>query len=237
MKVKHGIDEGQITLTQIRDLHPEVSSLVVYIHSLFGEIPSGQTINEDVEALVIRGEGAAWLVNDIATRLSADAEGMTESEEFISRCTEAGITIEHRAVAPTYLSEDDQTRINSQVHDLREAYDYSVALTYYRFTADPNMGTQYFATMGFTTGHGNCYVMAATFLEMARNLGYTGVQISGEVPTRRGGLTPHSWVELYVDGQMYVFDPNFTNETGFNGWMINYGQSGTWRYVRGFEMN
>ena len=44
------------------------------------------------------------------------------------------------------------------------------------------------------------------------------------------------WVEIKINGTTYVFDPDFTNETGRNGYMITYGQSGTWRYNRGSVM-
>ncbi len=114
--------------------------------------------------------------------------------------------------------------------DLRAAFNWSASLPYYRFTADPAWGTRWFADYGFTKHTGNCYVMAATFCEMAQLLGYEARQMAGLVPSRTRGLTPHSWCEVNVGGTVYVFDPNFTNETGKNGYQIHYGQSGTWRY-------
>jgi hypothetical protein len=113
---------------------------------------------------------------------------------------------------------------------LRGAYNYAASLKYRRFTADPNSGTRYFAHLGFSMGNGNCYVMAAVFCEMARALGYEVRQIAGSVPLRRGGMGPHSWCEVNIDGTWRVFDPNFTNETGRDGYNIYYGKSGTWRY-------
>jgi hypothetical protein len=92
-------------------------------------------------------------------------------------------------------------------------------------------GTKWFAEFGFTNLKGNCYVMAATFTEMARLLGYNAVQISGQVPSRKGGLTPHSWVEININGVTYVFDPDYAYNVGGNaGYQIQYGQKGTWRY-------
>ena len=73
--------------------------------------------------------------------------------------------------------------------------------------------------------------MACTFYRMAKMLGYELYPISGWVPASRGGMTPHSWTEIVEDGKTYVYDPNFTNETGRNGYRIIYGQSGTWRYA------
>lgn len=122
--------------------------------------------------------------------------------------------------------------------DLEAAFRWSAGLTYDR--RDPSMpktpdeGIVSFANYGFDKGKGNCYVMAATFCEMARLLGYDARQISGRVPLGYegdGDYGPHSWVEIDMDGTTYVFDPDFTNETYVNGFMITYGQSGTWRYV------
>lgn len=119
-------------------------------------------------------------------------------------------------------------------HSLRAAFNWSAGMKYYGHnkympdTAAP--GIKWYADYGFTNHKGNCYVMASTFYEMAVNLGYQPRQMSGKVPLRRGGLGPHSWVEITINGTNYVFDPNFTNETGRNGYMIHYGQSGTWRY-------
>ena len=65
---------------------------------------------------------------------------------------------------------------------------------------------------------------------MARALGYECHVMTGQVPLRRGGLGPHSWVEINIGGTWYICDPDFTEETGRNGFMIHYGKSGTWRY-------
>lgn len=124
--------------------------------------------------------------------------------------------------------------LDSNGHTLRAAFNWSAAMKYYGHnqympdTAAP--GIEWYANYGFDNNKGNCYVMAATFYEMAVNLGYQPRQMSGKVPLRVGGLGPHSWVEITIDGTNYVFDPDFTEETGRNGYMIHYGQSGTWRY-------
>ncbi|MCD8219103.1 MAG: hypothetical protein LUC50_01730 [Ruminococcus sp.] len=52
------------------------------------------------------------------------------------------------------------------------------------------------------------------------------------MPLLRGGYGPHSWVEIDINGTTYVYDPDFTNETGSNDYQISYGQSGTWCYVK-----
>ena len=96
---------------------------------------------------------------------------------------------------------------------------------------------QWYADYGFKNGKGNCYVMAAMFCEMAKLLGYDAHQISGRVPLKAGGYGPHSWVEVTFEGTTYVCDPDFTEETKRNGYMITYGQSGTWVYQKDSVMS
>ena len=121
--------------------------------------------------------------------------------------------------------------------DLKKAYYWSVKnLTYYG-NGKPDMpehgepGIAWYADFGFTNNKGNCFVFAATFCEMSRLLGYTTRQMYGQVPYALGGLTPHSWVEIDIDGQTYVFDPEYQYQTGKNGFMIHYGMPGTWQYT------
>lgn len=121
--------------------------------------------------------------------------------------------------------------------DLGAAYNWSRSLKWTNQYASPDAGTRAMANTGFSTGTGGCYVMAATFYEMARDLGYDAHQMSGYVPRRGGGLAIHSWVEVVVNGVTYVVDPDYAYETGGNGYLIQYGQPGTWRYQSYYRMN
>lgn len=127
--------------------------------------------------------------------------------------------------------------LNSVGWNLRAAFNWSAGLTYYRMTADASAGSEWFANYGFQNKRGNCYVMAATFCYMARMLGYDAHQMAGVVPRIGGGVTPHSWCEIVINGTTYVFDPDFTYETGRNGYQITYGTSGTWVYSSYYRMN
>ena len=73
--------------------------------------------------------------------------------------------------------------------------------------------------------------MAATFYIMAKLLGYDVHQVAGKVDL------PHSWTVIRQDGREWVYDPNFKNETGRNGWKIYYGKKGTWKYNHYHKMN
>lgn len=120
--------------------------------------------------------------------------------------------------------------------NLPAAFNWSV-MQYVRGETSPDKGTRYFANIGFTNHSGNCYVMAACFYEMAKALGYDAHQMTGVVPLRRGGMGPHSWVEIVIDGKIYVFDPDFQYESGRSGYMIYYKKSGTWMYSNYRRMN
>ena len=117
--------------------------------------------------------------------------------------------------------------------DLKAAFNWSAGLKYYSGVSKvPDPGINYFGDFGFDNRRGNCYVLAATFYEMAYMLGYNVRQISGTVPLRGGGSGPHSWVEIDIDGVAYVFDPDFTNYTQNDGFKFTYGKPGTWIYEK-----
>ena len=148
-------------------------------------------------------------------------------------------------IAYTVSLQETMTDIEWQIHesteavyaevgrDLYQCFRYSAGIPYYRATPEPQSGythSQWYALYGFHNYLGHCYVHAATFYWLAKNLGYEAYYLEGYVPRRGGGVVTHGWVEIVMNGTTYVFDPNFTNETGRNGYKITYGTSGTWRY-------
>ena len=120
--------------------------------------------------------------------------------------------------------------------NLPAAFNWCV-MKYVKCATDPGHGSRYFANIGFTNHSGNCYVMAACFYEMAKALGYDAHQMTGVVPLRRGGMGPHSWVEIVIDGKIFVFDPDFQCESGRSGYQIYYKKPGTWMYSNYRRMN
>ncbi len=59
------------------------------------------------------------------------------------------------------------------------------------------------ATTMYSTGQGNCYCYAAAFWAAARGLGYDARAVSGTIGSEK---SPHGWVEIPMDGGLYVFD-------------------------------
>lgn len=115
---------------------------------------------------------------------------------------------------------------------LKQAYKNSYKIRYRNRWFRTKTSEQY-AVRGFKTNKGNCYVMAATFYVQAKLLGYDIHQVQGKVAYRY----PHSWTVIRQNGKEWVYDPNFKNETGRNGWKIWYGKKGTWKYTRYSKMN
>jgi len=123
-------------------------------------------------------------------------------------------------------------QLNKSGWSLKEAYVFSYRLRYQgRWYRAKNAET--YAIKGFTKHYGNCYVMASTFYIMAKLLGYNVHQVEGKVFYTH----PHSWTVIKQNGREWVYDPNFRNETGRNGWKIWYGKKGTWRYTGYHKMN
>lgn len=65
-----------------------------------------------------------------------------------------------------------------------------------------------------TTGEGNCYRYASAFAYMVKGLGYETRVITGEVSARRGGTTPHSWTEVRLGDEWYIFDTELQDANG-----------------------
>jgi len=109
---------------------------------------------------------------------------------------------------------------------LKGAYKASYKLKYANRPYRPKTAAEG-AIYGGSKGKGNCYVMNCCFHVMADLMGYEVRQIKGKV----NYYYPHSWLEIKQNDKWWVYDANFRNETGRNGFKIYYGKSGTWRYT------
>lgn len=65
-----------------------------------------------------------------------------------------------------------------------------------------------FAYDMFSSKKGNCHRYAACFAYIARVLGYDSRVVVGKISAVYGGMTPHGWTEVKVDGKWYVCDPD-----------------------------
>ncbi len=85
-----------------------------------------------------------------------------------------------------------------------------------------------------TTGYGNCYCYASLLWYLTRWIGYDSVIYNGTVGVRR---SPHSWVEINMDGKNYIFDAElemaYRRKKRFDVNLYKfYDPSNSWNYRR-----
>lgn len=191
--------------------------------------------------VVSKGSGRYTLMPEISTTRVIDVAGNSSKENtnvdlYAANNTKAQLFTIQKANASRFKTPDNYPQANAVLNrigrNLWKAYNWSANLKYWRQYYSPNMGTRWYANIGFTQHRGNCYVMAATFTEMARALGYNAHQVVGYVPHLGGGDAPHSWVEIDEKDGTWVYDPNLTNELHLPGYHFKYGKAKTWRYYR-----
>ena len=91
----------------------------------------------------------------------------------------------------------------------------------------------------FSKGRGNCYSFAAQMWALARGLGYDAKAISGFISHT---YQAHGWVEIEIDGVMYVFDAEqeglyyrARGEYNVNMFKMTYETASFWSYIRTVE--
>lgn len=101
---------------------------------------------------------------------------------------------------------------DSQSKKLRKCYRYlSYHYKYKRYYTNLCPKAKYmqpFAYDMFSSKKGNCFRYAACFAYIARVLGYDSRVVVGKISAVYGGMTPHGWTEVKVDGKWYVCDPD-----------------------------
>lgn len=99
---------------------------------------------------------------------------------------------------------------------IKACYDYMVTTNSYKRTYETPEGdwTADFAMQILTTHQGNCYRFAAGFGCLLKGLGYETRVATGHIGTRRGGLAPHGWTEVYIGDDWYIFDTEMQYANG-----------------------
>ena len=124
--------------------------------------------------------------------------------------------------------------------NLEDAFEWSSELKYEGKSiglADGVKEVDYLAIYGFEKEKGNSFVMASTFYQMAKLLGYDVHYVKGKIQYKSGKLVSHGWCEIDEDDKTYVCDPYFAHEGGKNGLMFEYGDKGTWIYKNHYRVN
>ena len=114
--------------------------------------------------------------------------------------------------------------IHGQVgRTLRASFDWtyrSITWSWLPIHVTPPAGftrSQWYAVIGFEQRTGNCFVFAATFYQLAKGLGYNARYVEGSVGAAGGGFVPHGWVEININGNWYIFDPEAQRSLGGRG--------------------
>ncbi len=120
---------------------------------------------------------------------------------------------------------------------LRAVYDYTVSgFEYQRQDAMRSGATGWEKQQAldmFTTGRGNCYSYAAAFCMLARAVGYDAQAKAGTVDAINSA---HGWVEIEIDGVLYMFDPElemtclYNNGEKLDRFMFPTDDTGAWTY-------
>ena len=126
-----------------------------------------------------------------------------------------------------------------QTEMLRAIYDYTVEnFTYlkgslYEFGDTSWLNDEAYGML--STGYGNCYGYAAVLCQLARALGFDACVYSGTIGIAD---SEHGWVEMDIDGQTYVFDPEMEMSfwedqyQSIDMFMMTYEEAARWHYIR-----
>ncbi len=112
------------------------------------------------------------------------------------------------------------TQDMTQKEKLRACYEYVRAFKYLGRNAAlprsvktiPHENAVEYARKIFETGKGDCYNFAASFCFLARALGYEATAVVGSCGYAWSySAIAHGWVEIIMDGETYLFDPQIEN--------------------------
>ena len=118
--------------------------------------------------------------------------------------------------------------------DLKKAFKWSASIQYKGNVAVSKKTPTEYGVYGFRNGYGDCYGMASTFYWMAKVAGYDAHYVKGYFQKSKG-KGAHAWVEIDQKAggktRTYVYDPNFQQEYGLNGYKLTYGAPKTLKYI------
>lgn len=98
---------------------------------------------------------------------------------------------------------------------LKACYDYLCKhSSYQRFYGIPTASDmKECGTYMLTKRRGNCYRYAAAFAYIAKVLGYESRVAVGKITSINGGMTPHGWTEVKVNGKWRICDADMQSES------------------------
>ena len=129
--------------------------------------------------------------DEVSLNIDSDFAEAAELEELIKNIVSE----------QTDSSMTDEEKLEALYKYVVNSYTYR-RRNYYDFGATGWVDEEAYTML--TTGKGNCYNFASVFCLLAREIGYDATAYSGTMgPDRR----PHAWVEIEIDGETRLFDP------------------------------
>jgi hypothetical protein len=203
-------------------------------------VQANHVLNAPSQVFSLVPADSGWFVlkSNLGTWLATNAD--TAGSNVFSTTNEAAalrLRFEPVARYSTGIAELDvkldwirNNRIGLSGDVLRASYNYVVGNYSYRSGSLYPSGdwAAPFALEMINYGSGNCYRYAALFCILARSYGYEAWVVSGYVPSVSGGWAPHGWVEVRVNGTVYLCDPDLAYALPrYNWYMVTYGQAPT----------
>lgn len=192
-----------------------------YVMDIYKNILGREASSQELEAALqnIQDKGAQFALDRIVL-----------GKEVSEKCLQYGVELmDYMNIPAMKYAKEVLDELN---WDLEAGFEWSYTDIRYQVTPKPAQGvshTQYYGKYGFEKGAGNCYVMASAFYWMAKINGWEVYLVEGYVPTTRGYDAIHGWLEVVVDGEIYVCDPSGARK-GLNAYMIQYGDKGSYMY-------
>ena len=121
-----------------------------------------------------------------------------------------------------------------RAYDIISSYPYSVANRWPG--ANWEQWSIPYAKEMYLNKTGNCYRYASLMCWTARRLGYDAVVVPGWIPGRVDPRCDHGWVEVNLNGEIYIIDAEMNGDDGYpeyNWFMIKYADA----YLRYYDLN
>ncbi len=121
------------------------------------------------------------------------------------------VTGNERAVLEKYMKaliKDDMTNYEKVL----TCYDYLITHTYYAYGGWNNP-----IQSVLVNGFGTCTEYSHTMCAMLRYMGFTANTVWGQTAMAAGGYGQHMWVEVIINGNVYVVDPQVDDNMSYGG--------------------
>lgn len=215
-------DGGTFDATYYAQYNPDVVAVfgtdeaALYNHYLAcGRAEGRAAYATDTQAIRILSaniaNGTAIISDAAAAAAQTQAPAASEFEQYIQQLLSQIVSAD--------MTSDQQ---------LQAVWNWLLNYASYKRTYETPSGdwTQQFAQELLSTGKGNCYRYAATFAYLAKELGYDVKVVTGQINAARGGVTPHGWCVITINGTEYICDPDMADAKGnYSGfYMKTYNQ-------------